>query len=311
MPVDLAPDPPVADLAKRTADFVREMVLPVEEQHGGVLRDEAVRRELQRCRPGRRGVRPARRRRARRPRPGHARPRVRLRGGRLLACSARWRSTAPRPTRATCTCSRRSRRPSRGSATCARSPRGDVRSCFAMTEPAPGAGSDPAALRTRATRVDGGWRIDGRKWFITGADGAAFAICMARTPASQATAGGATMFLVDAGNPGMRGRARTSRRSTRASSAATARCDFDGCVRARRRGARGGRRGLPLRAGAARPGADDALHALARASRGAPRTSPSAAPPSGSCSAARLGDLGMVQADDRRQRDRHRREPRR
>ena len=48
MPVDLAPDPPVADLAKRTADFVRETVLPVEERHGGVLRDETVRRELQR-----------------------------------------------------------------------------------------------------------------------------------------------------------------------------------------------------------------------------------------------------------------------
>jgi acyl-CoA dehydrogenase len=75
---------------------------------------------------------------------------------------------------------------------------GAVRSCFAMTEPAPGAGSDPSMLVTRAERVDGGWSITGRKWFITGADGAAFAICMARAPE------GATMFLVDAGNPGMR-----------------------------------------------------------------------------------------------------------
>lgn len=81
---------------------------------------------------------------------------------------------------------------------------GAVRSCFAMTEPAPGAGADPAALATMATRADGGWRINGKKWFITGADGAAWAICMARTSGEPGDLGGATMFLVDAGNPGMR-----------------------------------------------------------------------------------------------------------
>jgi len=81
---------------------------------------------------------------------------------------------------------------------------GAVRSCFAMTEPAPGAGSDPAALATRAEKVAGGWRIDGRKWIITGADGASFAICMARTCREPGDRGGATMFLVDAGNPGMK-----------------------------------------------------------------------------------------------------------
>ncbi|MFD5120971.1 acyl-CoA dehydrogenase family protein [Streptomyces sp. NPDC058385] len=81
---------------------------------------------------------------------------------------------------------------------------GEMRSCFAMTEPSPGAGSDPRALATTATRVDGGWRIDGRKWFISGADGADFAICMARTSGSPGDAGGATMFLVDADNPGMK-----------------------------------------------------------------------------------------------------------
>jgi acyl-CoA dehydrogenase len=81
---------------------------------------------------------------------------------------------------------------------------GDVRSCFAMTEPAPGAGSDPRALATTATKTGDGWRIDGRKWFISGADGAAFAICMARTSGGPGDAGGATMFLVDADNPGMR-----------------------------------------------------------------------------------------------------------
>ncbi len=41
--------------------------------------------------------------------------------------------------------------------------RGDVRSAFAMTEPAPGAGSDPAALTTAAERVEGGWKINGHK----------------------------------------------------------------------------------------------------------------------------------------------------
>jgi len=81
---------------------------------------------------------------------------------------------------------------------------GDVRSCFAMTEPAPGAGSDPSMLRTEARRVDGGWSITGRKWFITGAEGAAFTICMARTGESIEGGRGATMFVVDAGAPGMR-----------------------------------------------------------------------------------------------------------
>src|SRR6266508_462387 len=47
--------------------------------------------------------------------------------------------------------------------------RAQVRSAFAMTEPAPGAGSDPSALQTHATRVNGGWRVDGHKIFITGA----------------------------------------------------------------------------------------------------------------------------------------------
>ncbi|MDQ1181697.1 acyl-CoA dehydrogenase family protein [Rhodococcus sp. SORGH_AS_0301] len=81
--------------------------------------------------------------------------------------------------------------------------RGDVRSAFAMTEPAPGAGSDPSALTTTATRTDGGWRIDGHKWFITGADGAGFFIVMARTSGTPGDRGGATMFLVPADTAGI------------------------------------------------------------------------------------------------------------
>ena len=79
---------------------------------------------------------------------------------------------------------------------------GELRSCFAMTEPAPGAGADPTMLRTRARRDGDGWVVDGDKWYITGADGAAFAIVMARTSDDPDPRRGATMLLVDAGTPG-------------------------------------------------------------------------------------------------------------
>jgi acyl-CoA dehydrogenase len=80
---------------------------------------------------------------------------------------------------------------------------GRVRSCFAMTEPPPGAGSDPAALSSTAHKRPGGWVLNGEKHFITGADGAGFAIVMARSTGPGAP-DGATMFLVDADNPGWR-----------------------------------------------------------------------------------------------------------
>ena len=57
---------------------------------------------------------------------------------------------------------------------------GRVRSCFAMTEPDV-ASSDPTNLQTTARRDGGEWVLDGRKWCITGADGAAFAIVVAKT----------------------------------------------------------------------------------------------------------------------------------
>ena len=81
--------------------------------------------------------------------------------------------------------------------------RGELRSAFAMTEPAPGAGSDPTMLTTRATRADGGWLVNGHKWFITGADGAGFFIIMARTSGEPGTPGGATMFLAPGDAPGI------------------------------------------------------------------------------------------------------------
>jgi acyl-CoA dehydrogenase len=81
---------------------------------------------------------------------------------------------------------------------------GTIRSCFAMTEPAPGAGSDPTMMQTRATRVDGGWSITGRKWFTTGADGASLAVTMAVTDPAAEKHRSATMFLVPTDTPGYR-----------------------------------------------------------------------------------------------------------
>ena len=76
--------------------------------------------------------------------------------------------------------------------------RGETRSCFAMTEPHPGAGADPNLLRTEARRDGAVYVVNGRKWLITGARGAAFAIVMARTEE------GATMLLTEMSAPGIR-----------------------------------------------------------------------------------------------------------
>jgi acyl-CoA dehydrogenase len=72
---------------------------------------------------------------------------------------------------------------------------GAIRSAFAMTEPAPGAGSDPTMLKTRAVRAGDDWIINGHKWFASGADGAAFLIIMAVTNPDVPTHKGATLFL--------------------------------------------------------------------------------------------------------------------
>ena len=79
---------------------------------------------------------------------------------------------------------------------------GRVRSTFAMTEPHPGAGSDPSMMLTRAERGGGGWRISGRKWFITGAGAAKHFILIART--SDDARKGLTAFLFHADQPGWR-----------------------------------------------------------------------------------------------------------
>ena len=76
---------------------------------------------------------------------------------------------------------------------------GKIRSCFAMTEPSPGAGADPSMLQTTATKDGDHYVINGTKWFITGAEGASFAIIMAKLED-----GSATMFLADMDQPGIK-----------------------------------------------------------------------------------------------------------
>lgn len=77
--------------------------------------------------------------------------------------------------------------------------RGDVRSAFAMTEPAPGGGSDPSMIQTRAEKKGDRYVINGRKWFITGAGEAAHFILIART--SDDARSGLTAFLFHKDQP--------------------------------------------------------------------------------------------------------------
>ncbi|MFA9418811.1 MAG: acyl-CoA dehydrogenase family protein [Gammaproteobacteria bacterium] len=77
---------------------------------------------------------------------------------------------------------------------------GNLRSAFAMTEPAPGAGSDPSLMLTRAEKKGDRWIIHGRKTFITGAAVAQHFILIART--SDDTRKGLTAFLFDRDQPG-------------------------------------------------------------------------------------------------------------
>ncbi|WP_419715356.1 acyl-CoA dehydrogenase family protein [Henriciella marina] len=78
---------------------------------------------------------------------------------------------------------------------------GDARSCFAMTEPAPGAGSDPSLMQTTYRKDGNEFVISGRKWLITGAHGAGFAIIMARPESGEE--GAATMFFADMDTAGI------------------------------------------------------------------------------------------------------------
>ncbi len=199
--IDFSPTPEATALAERTRTFVRDVVIPFEAREGGRGLDDGLRAELQ-----------AEARSAGVFAPhvpstygGHG---LDIRGWTDVFEAAGYSPLGP----AALNCAA----PDEGNmrlleeiATGEQKERylrplaeGRVRSCFAMTEPPPGAGSDPSMLQTTAERVAGGWAIDGAKRFISGAEGAAFAICMARTAERIERGEGATMFLVDAENPG-------------------------------------------------------------------------------------------------------------
>jgi acyl-CoA dehydrogenase len=193
----------VADLAARTASFIREFVIPVEERLGGSIHDgaEATRAELQDA-ARHAGVFCPQAKAA------YGGRNLDMRGQAVVFEQAGYSLLGPlamncaAPDEGNIHLLESAADPAQRERYLAPLAAGKIRSCFAMTEPAPGAGADPRALTTTATRVPGGWRIDGKKWFISGARGAAFAICMARTSGSPGDAEGATMFLLDAGRDG-------------------------------------------------------------------------------------------------------------
>lgn len=80
--------------------------------------------------------------------------------------------------------------------------KGDITWCQLFSEP--GAGSDLAALRTTAEKVDGGWKLNGQKVWTSLAREADWAICLARTDRDVPKHKGITYFLVDMATAGIR-----------------------------------------------------------------------------------------------------------
>ncbi|MCR2793458.1 acyl-CoA dehydrogenase family protein [Microbacterium sp. zg.Y625] len=78
---------------------------------------------------------------------------------------------------------------------------GEVIWCQGFSEP--GAGSDLPALRTRATRVEGGWRISGQKVWTSYASMAQWCFLLARTGNAADRKQGITVFLLDMDQPGV------------------------------------------------------------------------------------------------------------
>jgi len=77
---------------------------------------------------------------------------------------------------------------------------GEMKSCIAISEP--GAGGDPAQMRTRAVREGGEWVINGRKIWVSNVPSSDFVILMAVTDPDKGARGGITAFIVDKGTAG-------------------------------------------------------------------------------------------------------------
>ncbi|MEU6313011.1 acyl-CoA dehydrogenase family protein [Streptomyces sp. NPDC047014] len=81
---------------------------------------------------------------------------------------------------------------------------GEIRACYAMTEPGV-PGTAPLRTATRAERQpDGGWLVTGRKWFTSGAAGAGLVTVLARTGGAAGDREGLSLLLVPTGSPGFR-----------------------------------------------------------------------------------------------------------
>ena len=78
---------------------------------------------------------------------------------------------------------------------------GEIRSCFAMTEPEV-SGADPTNLQTKAVLEGGEWVINGHKWFTSGAIGASFTIVMAKTDPGASPRSRFSMIIVPTDTPG-------------------------------------------------------------------------------------------------------------
>ena len=78
--------------------------------------------------------------------------------------------------------------------------RGEKSSCIAISEP--GGGGDPASMKSRAEQDGNGWKINGRKIWVSGAEDADFVILMAVTDPEKGARGGISSFIVDKGTPG-------------------------------------------------------------------------------------------------------------
>ncbi|WP_031362335.1 acyl-CoA dehydrogenase family protein [Caballeronia sordidicola] len=102
---------------------------------------------------------------------------------------------------------------------------GDILTAIAISEVE--AGSDVSAMRTKATRTDGGWRINGTKFWISNGVNADLYFVAARTDPNSKSANGISMFIVEKNTPGFKVGRKLDKLGFRASD--TAELIFDDC----------------------------------------------------------------------------------